>query len=645
MSQEQIKETSSATDRMGRFIGRIRDYEKVTLKQLAYGLCSPAFLNRIENGEREIGKQLTDTFFQRLGKPVEMFERIINWDEFQRWKQRQEIFSFLKNGQVEQARLSSVEYKNGSSGVLDEQFLQIVEINCSALSGASSSVLLSMIKNALELTQPNFDILDIESMLLSQNEGRLLYAYLQLLEHENGFQEVESCYRQFLQLFYNDRYESRERVYLLPYVALRIIEKEYLDGRYSSALKLCEETIQELSTEKKLFAYAELLEWKKRLLSITNESEELLDSLVQDLKKISAFKQDFVELLVPCEERGNVYCINHVIRSRRTLLGITQEELSDGICLPHTVSRIENCIGKLRRDNRRALLKKVNMSGERYDYEIITDSYEDYLIRSELDRATIRKEWRTVHTLLKDLRLRTPITPTNNQYFIKKEASIRLNLPEEHPEKISQDEYMQRMCTAIQLTIPLDLGSISSWPICTLAINEVLCLISIANEHKRRREHTKSLHIFSYILNCLKNGDTNALCYVDLYTRVGIRLASVLNDLGRYEEAICLAHECLKLELSHGVCNRLSQCIYSIACNTIMISKEEFGCIPERKKTEAVSLLQLAHTASVLTGDEIGQRFINRYCVEKFGVDLKSYSRVSSSHQSSCSAEHIGTSD
>ena len=58
---------SFVADRMGRFIGQLRDYEGVTLTQLAHGLCSVPYLNRIENGEREIGKQLTDAFFRDWG--------------------------------------------------------------------------------------------------------------------------------------------------------------------------------------------------------------------------------------------------------------------------------------------------------------------------------------------------------------------------------------------------------------------------------------------------------------------------------------------------------------------------------------------------------------------------------------------------
>ena len=76
---------SPDADRMGRFLGQLRVHEGITLKELAHGLCTLSHLGRIENGEREVGKQLTDALFQRLGKPVELFERILDWDEFQQW--------------------------------------------------------------------------------------------------------------------------------------------------------------------------------------------------------------------------------------------------------------------------------------------------------------------------------------------------------------------------------------------------------------------------------------------------------------------------------------------------------------------------------------------------------------------------------
>ncbi len=110
MQRNMIRRISPYADRMGRFIGQLRDHEGVTLEQLSCGLCALSFLNKVENGDREAGKQLTDAFFQRLGKPAELFERILDHEEFVKWTRRQEISSHLRAGDIEKARSCIAEY-------------------------------------------------------------------------------------------------------------------------------------------------------------------------------------------------------------------------------------------------------------------------------------------------------------------------------------------------------------------------------------------------------------------------------------------------------------------------------------------------------------------------------------------------------
>lgn len=68
-------------DSMGCYIGQVRAHEGVSLEQLAQGLCTKSYLCRVENGEREAGKLLTDALLQQLGKPVELFDRILDWKQ------------------------------------------------------------------------------------------------------------------------------------------------------------------------------------------------------------------------------------------------------------------------------------------------------------------------------------------------------------------------------------------------------------------------------------------------------------------------------------------------------------------------------------------------------------------------------------
>lgn len=158
------------TDRLGQLLGQIRLYEGVTIEKLADGLCSTSLLGRIEAGEREIDQQLADTFFQRLGKPAELYERILDEDEFQSWQTRQKIIRSLNDGDFAQARTIAEKYCASSSEVLDHQFCAIVEINCCAAEGADAIRLFPMVSSALKLTQPELDRGGIANMLLSKTK-------------------------------------------------------------------------------------------------------------------------------------------------------------------------------------------------------------------------------------------------------------------------------------------------------------------------------------------------------------------------------------------------------------------------------------------------------------------------------------------
>lgn len=307
-------------NRMGCYIGQVRAYEGVSLEQLAQGLCTKSYLCRVENGEREAGKLLTDALLQRLGKPVERFDRILDWNEYQQWLRRQSIWRHLSAGEVSLAAAAIQAYQ--ATDVLEHQFLQTARLNLRALQGAAAEELRGLALAALLLTQPSL-IDHGEPQLLSQNEGWLLLTYLELRERLDGLEAVSGDYQELLQLLCQRRYDARERVYLFPYVACHVIEAEFRQGRLAEALAICERALRELSQEKRLYAYERLLEWKQRLFTAMGRTEQEPQQLLHWLNVLQAQGPAQVKLLVPYMERGNVYCLNQVIRERRKLLGLS----------------------------------------------------------------------------------------------------------------------------------------------------------------------------------------------------------------------------------------------------------------------------------------------------------------------------------
>lgn len=600
-------------DRIGQYIGQVRAYKGIALEPLANGLCSPAYLCRVEAGKREADKLLTDAFLQRLGSPAELFWRLLDQDEFQQWQRRQDILFSLRQGDTALAQAAIAAYQARSP--LEQQFIQTAEINLLALRGAQAEELRDRALSALQLTQPSFEKRGIEGLLLSQAEGHLLLAYLKLEERLNGADAVSGSYQALLDLLRRNYYDVRERVYLLPYVACHVIGAEYQAGHLSSALSLCESALAELSSEGRLYAYETLLDWKIRLLDASGMDAKPSGKLLKWLRVLRPSCPRHSNLLIPFIERGHVCCLNQVIRDRRELLGLSQEELAAGICDISTLSRIETRKSTPQKRVRRLLLQKLHMSGERYDYEIIPERYDDYILRSEIDRAHGSGDYGREARLLAELRQYIHPTDTNLQFFEQRGSRLRaLGLRELGPQISSQEERAM-LNASLRRTLPLCIETIHTWPVSSLSVNEVLLLLNISRRYKENGQLPAALSVAQYVLCCLEHMNLGrACCNEGLYTLACLNTISCLGDLGHYNESDKLAWQCVYRELESNRMISIAEILYNIAWNL----ENRQGA----NHRHVLYLYQLAYATVLLKKDRMGQRHIQAHCLKSFNKEI-----------------------
>ena len=77
--------------------------------------------------------------------------------------------------------------------------------------------------------------------------------------------------------------------------------------------------------------------------------------------------------------------LGEFIKNRRMELGLTQEQLCEGICEPITISRLENGKQTPSRNRINALLQRLGLPGDRY-YALLS--------KNEKEVAALRKEIR-----------------------------------------------------------------------------------------------------------------------------------------------------------------------------------------------------------------------------------------------------------
>ena len=475
--------------------------------------------------------------------------------------------------------------------MLEHQFLQTAKLNLRALQGAAVEELRDLALAALLLTQPS-RIDHGEPQLLSQNEGWLLLTYLELWEQLDGLEAVSGDYQKLLQLLCQRRYDARERVYLFPYVACHVIEVEFRQGHLAEALAICERALREPQ---------QLLHW---------------------LNVLQAQGPAQVKLLVPYMERGNVYCLNQVIQGRRKLLGLSQEDAADGICDVSTLSRIENRRSSLHKKVRKSLLRRVNMSGERYDYEVISDLYEDYILRSEIGRAVLAYDAFQAIPLWEKLAEHTKREKTNLQFLSMSKAMILECLPPQHPKYLLPDCEVKLLKGSLSYTLPLNLDEIGTWRSAILSTNELLILNGLARCYKTLGKLEKAQVIAAYARNCIGSADANPIYYEDLYVRLGLQLVSIWGDCGYYLESNNLARECLRVSLECQDSARLAMLCYNLAWNLEQQMKSVSAEVKTEMRRTALSYLQQAYAAALISNDTVGQAHIRVHCTEVYGIDM-----------------------
>lgn len=613
-----MREDQKLHDRLGIYLGKIREYEKITRAQLAEGLCSEAQLARIESGEREADKLLTDALLQRMGKPADLFMRLLDEAEVQDYRKRNQILHSIQMGERERAVEQLMQYRKGKKGKLEDQFIRIVELNLDYLRGVAEEELRERIREALLLTQPRYGQISLSRLLLSRNEGCLLLAYLKLKEKQMGEEAVAEEWQALLEYFRQPRYEQGERIYLYPCVACHVAEQQYQKGNLMEAMLLCEQGIKELQEEEKLYYYRELLLLKQKIADALGWKDEIAGKLAEYLQEIQdIYGEAGNELWIPYVEGDDVHSIGQAVAERRQLLGMSQEELAFGICDTSTVSRIENRKSIVQKSIRTQLLQRVNLSGERYDYEVITENYEDYLLRSQLGRAINDDAWDQAEKLLAELRSHISETKTNYQYLEMAESCIREQLPEGRDDKKTLEERIECLWQELRITLPSfpqEKKQIENCPAITLSINEIVILKQLASGYYRQENAEMGLAILFYLKKCMERVELHRELDVDAYTLCMRTLVSILGDVGRYEESDEMALECLRLVLGKKQSKQVASFLYDIAWNG---EKKNAG-----KSERNIAILKSAYAYVLLSRDKRGQQHIEKYSKKIYGIEM-----------------------
>lgn len=506
---------SEADQDFAKLLKNIRTEEKVSLDQLAMGFMSASQLVKIENGERPINKNIRDRLLERLGIAKELYENLLDLCDFEEWDYKKKILSAIQNKKIEDAYRLLKEYKAHlrENDRINHQFILAMWGEVLKQEGASKEKIAECYRKAVILTIPDAEKVWSEKRPLS------------------------------------------------------VLEMNLLLETQTENLKICEKAIDKLRDAGRTYYLVELLEIEIQILEIMPE-----DAVTEHLEKngtdrinakelMSMIKNLYAEYEVPAYmqdctyfyQQKWIFSMKDVLRTRREMFGLTQEQLCEGICSVKSLRRAEKGQTDMQRETLKKLLNRLGLSGQMQWSRLITSDREVIRMAEELADYINDRKFSVASKQLESLKSRIDLDiPQNKQYFLEKQALLEFEQG-----KVTGEEFVKMEKEALECTLCAE--NLYRKENVYLTEREIICISNSwkGMEGKQKRESINLiLRLYDYY--ALNNGLSQAISVYGIVTEAAV---NELGNNGEHVRAEEIDRKSIKASLS---CRRVWDIHYKI---------------------------------------------------------------------------------
>lgn len=248
--------------------------------------------------------------------------------------------------------------------------------------------------------------------------------------------------------------------------------------------------------------------------------------------------------------------LGEAIKRRRLEMGLTQEQLSEGICEPITISRLENGKQTPSRNRINALLARLGLPTDRY-YALLSKKELDveelcsqiatcniqFLNALEADRPYIRDKGLQMHKKLETLIQKDDILI--RQLIIRSQVIIGT---ENGP--YTYAEQSQKLMEAIRLTSPS--FNIEEIGMGLYTIDEIKIINQLALIHVHAGEHMDAIEILSQLYKYIWRHFHNIPQVKAYLGIIACNYANELYAIGQHKKALAIAEEGRNICINYG---------------------------------------------------------------------------------------------
>lgn len=571
MEETKVYPQSEADQDFAKLLKNIRTEEKVSLDQLAMGLMSASQLVKIENGERPINKNIRDRLLERLGIAKELYENLLDLCDFEEWDYKKKILSAIQNKKIEDAYRLLKEYKAHlrENDRINHQFILAMWGEVLKQEGASKEKIAECYRKAVILTIPDAEKVWSEKRPLSVLEMNLL---LETIIYGNNMDYLHKC-RVLMEYIDTGYYDEIMKAKIYPkivyyYVKKQILFKEYWNVETQTEnLKICEKAIDKLRDAGRTYYLVELLEIEIQILetmpedAVTEHLEKNETDKINARELISVIKNLYAEYEVPAYmqdctyfyQQKWIFSMKDVLRTRRAMFGLTQEQLCEGICSVKSLRRAEKGQTDMQRETLKKLLNRLGLSGQMQWSRLITSDREVIRMAEELADYINDRKFSVASKQLESLKSRIDLDiPQNKQYFLEKQALLEFEQG-----KVTREEFVKMEKEALECTLRAE--NLYRKENVYLTEQEITCIRNSwrGMEGKEKRELI-DLIFRLYDNYALNNGLSQAISVYEIVTEAAV---NELGNNGEHVRAEEIDRKSIKASLS---CRRVWDIHYKI---------------------------------------------------------------------------------
>lgn len=515
MKETKVYPQSEADQDFAKLLKNIRTEENVSLDQLAMGLMSASQLVKIENGERPINKNIRDRLLERLGIAKELYENLLDLCDFEEWDYKKKILSAIQNKKIEDAYRLLKEYKAHlrENDRINHQFILAMWGEVLKQEGASKEKIAECYQKAVRLTIP----------------------------------DAEKVW-----------WEKRP---------LSVLEMNLLLETQTENLKICEKAIDKLRDAGRTYYLVELLEIEIQILetmpedAVTEHLEKNETDRINAKELMSMIKNLYAEYEVPAYiqdctyfyQQKWIFSMKDVLRTRREMFGLTQEQLCEGICSVKSLRRAEKGQTDMQRETLKKLLNRLGLSGQMQWSRLITSDREVIRMAEELADYINDRKFSVASKQLESLKSRIDLDiPQNKQYFLEKQALLEFEQG-----KVTREEFVKMEKEALECTLRAE--NLYRKENVYLTEREIICISNSwkGMEEKEKRESI-NLILRLYDNYALNNGLSQAISVYEIVTEAAV---NELGNSGEHVRAEEIDRKSIKVSLS---CRRVWDIHYKI---------------------------------------------------------------------------------